>query len=179
MNGDPHPKSALLRPMAAFVLEHGLGRASLRPLAEAAGTSDRMLVYHFGTKAALIGAVLEVLAADLAGALDRALPAGAPMAPEALLRALLDRLGREPLRAYMAVWLEVSAKASRGDRACREVGGAIASGFLPWIEARLPEADRPRAPLLLVLIEGAVLLREVGREAVVEDALGALAAAAG
>jgi AcrR family transcriptional regulator len=31
-----------------YVLEHGLLDLSLRPLAAALGTSDRMLLYHFG-----------------------------------------------------------------------------------------------------------------------------------
>jgi len=41
-----------------YVLEHGLIGLSLRPLAAALGTSDRMLLYHFGSKDALVAAVL-------------------------------------------------------------------------------------------------------------------------
>jgi AcrR family transcriptional regulator len=41
-----------------YVLEHGLIHLSLRPLAAALGTSDRMLLYHFGTKDDLVAAVL-------------------------------------------------------------------------------------------------------------------------
>jgi AcrR family transcriptional regulator len=42
-----------------YALEHGLIGLSLRPLAAALGTSDRMLIYHFGSKDALIAAVLD------------------------------------------------------------------------------------------------------------------------
>ena len=42
-----------------YVLAHGLVGLSLRPLAAALGTSDRMLVYHFGSKERLVGAVLD------------------------------------------------------------------------------------------------------------------------
>jgi AcrR family transcriptional regulator len=42
-----------------YALKHGLIGLSLRPLAAAMGTSDRMLIYHFGSKDALITAVLE------------------------------------------------------------------------------------------------------------------------
>ena len=52
----PMTKDSLLPLLTAHVLAHGLGGASLRPLAKAAGTSDRMLIYHFGTKEALIRA---------------------------------------------------------------------------------------------------------------------------
>ena len=41
-----------------YVLEHGLVGMSLRPLAEALGTSDRMLLYHFGTKDDLVTSIL-------------------------------------------------------------------------------------------------------------------------
>jgi AcrR family transcriptional regulator len=41
-----------------YVLEHGLIGLSLRPLAAELGTSDRMLLYHFGSKDELVAAVL-------------------------------------------------------------------------------------------------------------------------
>ncbi|TCO14340.1 TetR family transcriptional regulator [Kribbella steppae] len=41
-----------------YVHEHGLIGLSLRPLAAALGTSDRMLLYHFETKDHLIAALL-------------------------------------------------------------------------------------------------------------------------
>lgn len=41
-----------------YVLEHGLIGLSLRPLAAALGTSDRMLIYRFGSKDSLVAEVL-------------------------------------------------------------------------------------------------------------------------
>ena len=43
-----------------YVLEEGLIGLSLRPLAAAIGTSDRMLIYHFGSKDQLVASVLGV-----------------------------------------------------------------------------------------------------------------------
>jgi len=43
-----------------YVLEHGLLDLSLRPLAAALGTSDRMLLYHFRDKLDLVATVLRV-----------------------------------------------------------------------------------------------------------------------
>ena len=43
-----------------YVLEHGLLDLSLRPLAAALGTSDRMLLYHFKDKNDLVATVLHV-----------------------------------------------------------------------------------------------------------------------
>jgi len=43
-----------------YVLEHGLLDLSLRPLAASLGTSDRMLLYHFGDKLSLVATILRI-----------------------------------------------------------------------------------------------------------------------
>jgi AcrR family transcriptional regulator len=48
----------LLERVTDHVLEHGLIGLSLRPVAAAVGTSDRMLIYHFGSRDALVSAVV-------------------------------------------------------------------------------------------------------------------------
>ncbi|MFC6287959.1 TetR/AcrR family transcriptional regulator [Nocardioides sp. GCM10027113] len=55
-----------------YVLEHGLLELSLRPLAAAVGTSDRMLLYHFDGKDDLVATVLRT-SNDIAVAQVRAL----------------------------------------------------------------------------------------------------------
>lgn len=56
-----------------YVLEHGLVGLSLRPLAAALGTSDRMLLYHFDSKDDLVATVLRVTN-ERSSAVIRALP---------------------------------------------------------------------------------------------------------
>jgi AcrR family transcriptional regulator len=51
-------REELTKAATDYALEHGLIGLSLRPLAAALGTSDRMLIYHFGGKDALVAAVL-------------------------------------------------------------------------------------------------------------------------
>jgi AcrR family transcriptional regulator len=53
----PEIKRRLLDACTDHALEHGLPDR-LEPLASAAGTSPRMLIYHFGTRDALLRAVL-------------------------------------------------------------------------------------------------------------------------
>lgn len=57
-----------------YALEHGLIGLSLRPLAEALGTSDRMLLYHFDDKDDLVATILRTTSARSAQNL-RELPA--------------------------------------------------------------------------------------------------------
>jgi AcrR family transcriptional regulator len=56
-----------------YVLAHGLVGLSLRPLAAALGTSDRMLLYHFDGKDDLVATVLRV-SNDRSVSVIRALP---------------------------------------------------------------------------------------------------------
>ena len=60
MPRDTGRRDQLARDATDYVLEHGLIGLSLRPLAQALGTSDRMLLYHFGTKDDLVASVLRV-----------------------------------------------------------------------------------------------------------------------
>jgi len=48
----------LLDRVSDHVLEHGLIGLSLRPVAAAVGTSDRMLIYHFTSRDAMVSAVV-------------------------------------------------------------------------------------------------------------------------
>jgi len=53
-------RDELAEAAADYVLEHGIIDLSLRPLAAAIGTSDRMLLYHFRDKDDLVATVLRV-----------------------------------------------------------------------------------------------------------------------
>ncbi|MGB6486730.1 MAG: TetR/AcrR family transcriptional regulator [Steroidobacteraceae bacterium] len=54
-------KQELVDATIAYLLQHGLADLSLRPLAKAAGSSARLLIYHFGSKERLLAEVLEAL----------------------------------------------------------------------------------------------------------------------
>jgi AcrR family transcriptional regulator len=52
-------RDALLAGAIGHFAERGVGDTSLRALAEAIGTSHRMLIYHFGSRDGLLAAVLD------------------------------------------------------------------------------------------------------------------------
>jgi AcrR family transcriptional regulator len=56
---NPERKPELLDQIVDYLAEHGLGSASLRPLADALGISTYTLVYHFGSKEQLVVEALE------------------------------------------------------------------------------------------------------------------------
>jgi AcrR family transcriptional regulator len=53
-------REVLAEAVTDYVLEHGLIGLSLRPLAAALGTSDRMLLYHFEDKSDLVATALRI-----------------------------------------------------------------------------------------------------------------------
>jgi AcrR family transcriptional regulator len=55
---DPALRQKLLDGAVQYVLRHGVGGLSLRPMAKEFGTTARMLIHHFGTKETLVGEVL-------------------------------------------------------------------------------------------------------------------------
>lgn len=153
--------------MADHLLRLGLGGASLRSLAAAAGTSDRMLLYYFDSKDELLAATLEHIAARLARLLDEAGSDEAAKPFHALLAEVWAAVRGPALRPYMRLWLELAASAARGEEPHCTIAGRIADGFLAWAAARLlveHEADRgPAAALLLATVDGLALLDAVGR----------------
>ncbi len=58
-------KEVLVDELIDYLLEHGLSNLSLRPLAEALGTSARLLIYHFGSKEGLLTEVLDCMQKNL------------------------------------------------------------------------------------------------------------------
>jgi AcrR family transcriptional regulator len=168
-------RAVLLDRMADHILANGISESSLRPLAKAARTSDRMLLYYFSDKAEMITATLAHVAQRLGGIL-MAQGTAAPLPIDQLIPKLFDLLCAESLWPYMRLWLEIASLAAKGDSVCRTVGETIARGFLEWGAAQLdsptPEARALDAARLLVTIEGMILLRSVGLDDVCRQAMG-------
>jgi AcrR family transcriptional regulator len=158
-------KADLLLAMSAHVRGTGLAGASLRPLARAAGTSDRMLIYHFGSKGNLIAELLDHLADEILSALSAALPAE-PAESEATCVAAVVRLFRTPtFRPYLRVWLDILSAAGREEADHLAATRKILVGQVDWIAARLPEgtlAPTSRAKEMLALIQGVLVLEVAG-----------------
>ena len=112
-----------------YVLERGLIGLSLRPLAAALGTSDRMLLYHFGTREALIAEVLQ-RATERSVACLRALPIGADVA--AGVQTLWQAHRSGPLDRCQRVYAQAAAQGLLGHD---ELSGPVASANAAWLSA--------------------------------------------
>ncbi len=131
--------------MADHILLEGLGAATLRPLAAAAGTSDRMLLYYFADKDELLTATLARIAARMTAELDDAIPIGPLRSFPELLEEVWTALSSESLKPFMHVWLDLAAGAARGLQPHLDLAGEIAEGFLAWVTSSSGAPKRERA----------------------------------
>ena len=151
--------------LADFLLAEGLIGASLRPLAAAVGTSDRMLLYYFKDKEAILSAALQKVTARISDLLHSKV-SSTPSSPDEVRAELLQLISSEEFRPYMCVWLETAALSARGDQLFRTIGAQIAGALQQWIASRLAFPDPARrqatASRLLRAVEGEFVMRSFG-----------------
>lgn len=155
-------KQQIIAQITQHMVDNGLAELGLRRLAEVAGTSDRMLIYYFGTKDALIGTVLQSIAANLALQFDAAL--GTRQRDAKTLLAELLMLGAvPPFDAIIRLWFEVVGLAARGRSPYAENAAAIAQNWMAWIQQRLDDAEADQAANVFIELEGTLLLKLLWR----------------
>lgn len=125
-------RDALLAGAIGHFATYGVGDTSLRALAEAIGSSHRMLIYHFGSREGLLAAVVdaveqgarETLAQLVAEARDDADP----------LRAGLRywRLVTDDALVYGPLFFELSSHAMLGLPHAMELRSRLVT---PWLDA--------------------------------------------
>ena len=174
MNKSQETKSRFLQAMAEHVLQHGLNTASLRPLAKAANTSDRMLIYHFGSKDELIAELLQYLSDHMAQNLDLVLPPTRSETLKQCMSQIMELLRTPSFRSYMKLWLEILAEAGQGNSTHHRTGKIMVNSYLEWLKKHIPaDTENPdrTVALLLTLIEGIIVLDTVGKADVADLAI--------
>ena len=171
---DDRRKHALDR-IADHMLAHGIGPSSLRALAEAAGTSDRMLLYYFADKDDITRSALALICLRIAAALDAAVPSEPRLTAHTALGVLAPVLRSPDFRPHMRVWFELVTLAMRGQQPFLAIAGQVADYFVDWVAARLADGDdaarREMSAHLIATLDGLVLLDCVGRHGVADMAL--------
>ena len=129
-------RTALVDRLVAHAAHHGLADQSLRELATAVGTSHRMLIYHFGSRAGVVAAVVERVEADQREALV-ALGADATD-PREVVERQWAQLSDPAMAPFVRLFFEVTAQAM--------FGRPGTEGFLerltePWLTTGAEVAD--------------------------------------
>jgi AcrR family transcriptional regulator len=167
-----------------YALEHGLIGLSLRPLAHALGTSDRMLLYHFDDKDDLVATILRTTVGRSAQSL-RELPAPRDLRAAVLElwravttgpqercqrlyveAAALGLFGREPyattVRETNAEWVSAVAghfeRAGLGKAAARQATVLVDAAFM-GLQLDLPLDSRTQLTRTVKDLADAVVAR--------------------
>lgn len=150
-----HHRTELLERCTDYVLTHGLIGLSLRPLAAAIGTSDRMLIYHFGNRDALVSAVV-------ARANERAMAAVAALPEAPTVRSGVNRLWAayrtEPLSSCMDVYCQAAATGLIGSEPYLSDARASAGLWVTTLQEYLVRCGAPprRVARIVTLVDSAL-----------------------
>lgn len=144
-------KNELLRATIAFLLEHGVADLSLRPLAEAIGTSARLLIFHFGSKERLLTEVLQEVHDRLRSALSA--PVATDSSPVPPMMQFWQRVSARENLPYLRLLYEVHFIALQNPNAFGKDPADMSISWTRWIESRLPPTLR--SPEMATLV-GAV-----------------------
>jgi AcrR family transcriptional regulator len=142
----PEKRQRHLEGTVDYVLRHGLAGLSLRPLAEALATSPRLLLYHFGSKEALVASALDAARARMILQLDLGTRRGS-------FSAWWQELSRPEIQPYWRLILEVYALGLQGEGVYADM---LRRAIADWITA-LPVVDQDVATLMVAVVGGLLL----------------------
>jgi AcrR family transcriptional regulator len=148
-------RAVLLDQVTDHVLRHGLIGLTLRPLAAAIGTSDRMLLYHFRSRDELITAVVARTSDRTVAALD-ALPAQPDV--RAGVNRLWDAFSAQPMHSCVDVYCQAAASGLTGEEPYRSAVRASNQRWTDALESYLMRCGAPpeRVARIVTLVDSAL-----------------------
>lgn len=158
----------------AFLQEAGISQLSLREIAAGAGTSHRMLIYHFGSREGLLAAVVGRIEAEQRAALAEL---GERVEPEQVGRVFWRRLADPALAPAERLFFEIYAQALYGREWTDEFRASVISAWTGPVEELLrrygfsAKEARRRARLGIAATRGLLLdLLITGDRALLDEA---------
>jgi AcrR family transcriptional regulator len=154
----------LLERAYAYVLQHGLASLSLRPLAQAIGSSPRVLLFLFGSKEGLVQALLGRARTAELEFLNQTPPSGSVEDFASVVRGVWQWLVDEQHRRMLALWLETYAQSLvEPNGPCADFARKTVDDWLELLAARQPaplrrsRAGATERALALAVLRGALL----------------------
>lgn len=156
-------KDAALEAILDHLLEKGLEDTGIRSLAKSAGISDRMLIYYFGSKEALITEALDALSEHTSLGLSMLIDDGRHNA-DAIMAVLDGAMEIPQFENAMKLFLEVAARGARGIEPYRSSARTTIDFWLKWLGEHLKQdAGGPGPYEYLVRVEGRIMLTLIER----------------
>ena len=158
MTQSPTKREIIIEHLADAFLQSGLGHTGLRGLGALAGTSDRMLIYYFGNKEALIKEVLEYISEQIAARLDQHI-GDFPLDDRTLLDRMVAFGTSKDFKPYIQLWLEIVALAIRGEEPFTGVTRHLNQVWLGWIKDKLNSDQQHLSQTVYTSLQGILLYR--------------------
>lgn len=137
------PRERLLDAAVDHFGQHGVGDTSLRAIAEAIGTSHRMLIYHFGSREGLLAEVTREVEARQRTVMTATYDAG--LEPREAAAAYWEQTVEATLR-YGPLFFELAAHAMQGKPHAATLREELIASWLPSVAGLcvalgIPEAE--------------------------------------
>jgi AcrR family transcriptional regulator len=154
----------LLELAYAYLLKHGLAGLSLRPLAQAIGSSPRVLLFLFGSKEELVQALLARARTAQLGLLSQLAETGSGDDFAVVVRSVWRWLAARQHRPMLGLWLQTYAQSLVEPKGpCADFARKTVEDWLQLLAARQPASpQRSRSAstepaLALAVLRGALL----------------------
>ena len=149
-------KEKVIQAIAFYLINEGLADVGIRKLAAVSDTSDRMLIYYFGTKDGLIGEVLTFIAGGLTSQLDAVL--GEHQRDAAQLIEEVYALREVPeFMSAIRLWFEIVGHAVRKEEPYATYAKTIGWAWIDWIDTRLSAEQKDQTIATFAEIEGRLM----------------------
>ncbi|CAN5341978.1 TetR/AcrR family transcriptional regulator [soil metagenome] len=160
LGGSPAKRDQLLDTIVGYVLENGVSQLTLRNLARAAGSNNRMLLYYFGTRENLIVAALQGaedrfpgMQAIIAGIDNRAVPL------DSRLFAAWQTISDPSNRPFHRLFFEIFGIAGFQHQQFTDLLTAISTEWVAHVAAAFSDVGVPDARALVFAHELVALWR--------------------
>lgn len=151
-------RQQIIGAVAAHLIQEGFSNSGLRALAKSVGISDRMVMYYFDTKDALIAEAITAIGDNLADAMEQSLPPGTSSTGQ-VLTALLGTEQTAEVQAILRLWFEIVGLAIRGDEPYRSTAALLLTRTEERIKQRLRTDQKHRAREVLARLEGELMIQ--------------------
>jgi AcrR family transcriptional regulator len=156
---DVERRRELLDALVAEFAGAGIGDRSLREVAEAVGTSHRMLLHHFGSRNELLLAIVEEVERR-----QMALLRDLPAEPAESMAAMWADVRRPELRPFERLFFECYARGAQGEEPYARIVPAAVDAWLADVDALTGGTIDPALPRLGLAVIRGLLLDLVGTD---------------